>query len=160
MRLKLITVIFCLFLLTKAMVAQTSAHEPATAVSPATSNNAVATTTAIPIGSKVFVAPMAGFESYLIAALDKKKVPLTVVTDKSLADFEITGASESQKAGWAKMAFTGSIHSSEEASINVANLKTGTIAFAYAVNKGNSVHGKQSAAEACAKHLKEKMEKN
>ena len=160
MRLKLMTVLFCLFLMTRIMFAQTPVHEPATAVSAAVSNNAAAGTSTIPPGSKVFVAPMAGFETYLIAALDKKKVPLLVVNDKSLADFEINGASESQKAGWAKIAFTGSIHSSEEASINVSNLKTGAIAFAYAVSKGNSVHGKQSAAEACAKHLKEKMEKN
>jgi hypothetical protein len=160
MRLKLMTVLFCLFLVTTVLSAQTPAHAPSAAVSTAISNNAAVGTNLIPPGSKVFVAPMAGFETYLIAALDKKKVPLTVVNDRSLADFEINGAAESQKAGWAKIAFTGSIHSSEEASVNVANLKTGAIVFAYAVNKGNSVHGKQSAAEACAKHLKEKMEKN
>jgi hypothetical protein len=27
--------------------------------------------------------------------------------------------------------------------------------FAYAVNKKNSLHGRQSAAEACAKHMKD-----
>jgi hypothetical protein len=159
MRLKLMAVLFCIFLVTKVALSQTAAQEPPAAASQ-TATKAAAGTTLIPPGSKVFVAPMAGFETYLIAALDKKKVPLTVVNDRSLADFEINGAAESQKAGWAKIAFTGSIHSSEEASINVANVKTGAIVFAYAVNKGNSVHGKQSAAEACAKHLKEKMEKN
>jgi hypothetical protein len=41
----------------------------------------------------------------------------------------------------------------------VTNIKTGTAAFAYAVHKGSSVRGKQSAAEACAKHLKRKIEK-
>lgn len=119
MRLKLIPVLFCLFLLTRVMSAQTPAQEPTAAASTTTSNHAAVGTNSIPSGSKVFVAPMAGFEIYLIAALDKKNVPLTVVNDKSLADFEISGVSESQKAGWAKVAFTGSIHSSEEASINV-----------------------------------------
>ena len=51
----------------------------------------------------------------------------------------------------------GSWHSREEASINVANIKTGEIVFAYSAHKENSAHGKQSSAEACAKHLKEKV---
>lgn len=101
---------------------------------------------------------MEGFETYIISALNNKRVPLTVVNDRSKAEFEITGTSESQKAGWSKMLLTGSIQSAEQASINVSNIKTGTVVFAYSVNKRNSVHGKQSSAEACAKHLKEKIE--
>jgi hypothetical protein len=111
----------------------------------------------IPAGSKVFIAPMDGFETFLKAALGEKKVPLVVVEDKEKADFEITGASNSQKASTAKKIFMGSWHSREEASINVANLKTGEIVFAYSAHKENSAHGKKSSAEACAKHLKEKV---
>jgi hypothetical protein len=48
--------------------------------------------------------------------------------------------------------------SNEQASIQVANLKTSEIVFAYSANKQNSAHGKKSTAEACAKHLKEKIE--
>lgn len=112
----------------------------------------------IPQNASVYVAPMEGFETYIISALNNKRVPLTVVNDRSKAEFEITGTSESQKAGWSKMLLTGSIQSAEQASINVSNIKTGTVVFAYSVNKRNSVHGKQSSAEACAKHLKEKIE--
>ena len=43
----------------------------------------------------------------------------------------------------------------EEASIRLINVKASEIVFAYAVSKHNSVHGKQSNAEACAKHLKD-----
>ena len=114
---------------------------------------------AIPPGSKVYVQPMDGFGSYIMAAIDKKKVPILVVSEKEKADFEIGGDAESQKAGWAKILFTRSAASTEQASINVTNLKTGVIVFAYNVNKQNAARGKQSAAEACAKHLKEKMEK-
>ena len=114
---------------------------------------------AIPSGSKVFIAPMNGYETYVKAALEKKKVPLQIVPDKATADYEITGSSESQKASAAKILIMGSWHSSEEASITVTNLKTGVVAFAYSVNKANSAHGKQSSAEACAKHLKEQIEK-
>jgi hypothetical protein len=113
----------------------------------------------IPLHARVFITPIEnGFETYLAAALVKKDVPLTVVTIKEKADFEISGISDSEKAGWAKMAFFGSGQSKEQASIKVTNLKTGVVAFAYAVNKGSAARGKQSAAEACAKHLKDRME--
>lgn len=111
----------------------------------------------IPAGAKIYVQPMDGFESYVIAAISKKKVPVIVVADKEQADFEIGGAAESQKAGWAKVLLTRSAQSTEEASINVTNLKTGVIVFAYNVNKQSAVRGKQSAAEACAKHLKQQI---
>lgn len=124
----------------------------------ATANPVDASSKVIPKDSTVYVAPMGGFETYIISALNKKNVPLTVVDDRNKAEFEISGVSESQKAGWSKMLLTGSIQSAEQASINVSNIKTGTVVFAYSVNKRNSVHGKQSSAEACAKHLKEKIE--
>jgi hypothetical protein len=41
----------------------------------------------------------------------------------------------------------------------VAGIKSGEIVFAYSANKKNSAHGKQTTAEACAKHLKEAIEK-
>jgi hypothetical protein len=109
----------------------------------------------IPAGSTVFVDHMeGGFETYLVAGIVEKKVPLTVVNDIRKADYEISGVSESDKAHWAKMFFMGSQQSSEEASIKVVNLKTEEVVFAYSVHKGNSYRGRQSAAEACAKHLK------
>ncbi len=114
---------------------------------------------AIPAGSKVFINPMNdGFEKSLAEALKAKNVPVEIVTEKDKADFEITGASESKKAGAAKILITGSWHSREQASITVTNLKSGEAVWAYAVNKSDSAHGKRSTAEACAKHLKEKIE--
>jgi hypothetical protein len=111
-------------------------------------------------GAKVFVAEMPdGFDTYLKAAFEKKKVPLVVVPTKAEAEFEIKGSSESQKAGAAKKIFMGSWHSDEQASISVANLASGEVVFAYSVNKKNSAHGKQTTAEACAKHLKEHVDK-
>jgi hypothetical protein len=113
----------------------------------------------IPLKSKVFIATMDdGFDEHLKAAMQKKQVPLTIVENRSDAQFEITGHSETQKAGTAKKLLLGSWRSNEQASIQVANLETGEVAFAYSVNKKNSAHGKRSTAEACAKHLKEKIE--
>jgi hypothetical protein len=117
----------------------------------ATVNNAK-----IPSYAKVYVAPMTGgFENYIIAGLRNKKVPLTVVMDRSKADYEISGVSESEKAGWAKMLFIGAQNSNEEASIKIAELKTGAVIFGYSVHKTNSARGRQSAGEACAKHIKQ-----
>ena len=112
----------------------------------------------IPSGSKFYIAPIeGGYDIFLAAAIQEKKVPIVVVTDESKADYEISGVSESEKAGWAKMLFIGSQQSAEEASIKVVNLKSGNVVYAYNVNKRNSVRGKQSSSEACAKHLKERI---
>ena len=117
----------------------------------ATVNNAK-----IPSYARVYVAPMVGgFENYVIAGLRNKKVPLTVVMDRTKADYEISGVSESEKAGWAKMLFIGAQNSNEEASIKIADVKTGAVIFGYSVHKTNSARGKQSAGEACAKHIKQ-----
>jgi hypothetical protein len=117
----------------------------------ATVNNAK-----IPSYAKVYVAPIpGGFENYIIAGLRNKKVPLTVVIDRTKADYEISGVSDSEKAGWAKMLFIGSQNSNEQASIKISNLKTGAVIFGYSVHKTNSARGKQSAGEACAKHIKQ-----
>lgn len=122
-------------------------------------NTPVLTEETLPEGAKLYVAPMQnGFETYVIAGLQKKNVPLVVVADRSKADYELSGVSDTDKAGWAKMLFMGSQQSNESASIKISNLKTGAIVFAYSVNKTNSVRGKQSAGEAVAKHIKEKIE--
>ncbi|MBI1791574.1 MAG: hypothetical protein HYR60_28935 [Acidobacteria bacterium] len=113
----------------------------------------------IPRGAKVFIAPVeGGFENYLAAGLQKKQVPVVVVGKREMAEYEMSGVAESEKAGWAKMLFMGTTASKEQAGIKVMNIQTQEVVFAYAVHKSNSARGKQSAAEACAKHLKEKIE--
>lgn len=114
----------------------------------------------IPAGSRLFIGPIeGGYDIYLSAAMTKKAVPVIIVTDRSKADFELTGVTESDKAGWAKIVFMGNTSTNEQASVKVVNLKTGTMVWGYNVNKSSSARGKQSSSEACAKHLKEKIEK-
>ena len=112
----------------------------------------------IPVGSKVYIAPLNGYESFLVAAIVKKETPVVVVNSPEKADYQITGVSESVQAGWAKMLFLGSQQSNEQASIVMTNLKTGVAVWGYNVNKTNSYKGKQSSSEACAKHLKARIE--
>jgi hypothetical protein len=144
-------------------VDQASPNTPATPALPtsaASSAPAVAPlSTRIVSGGTVFVEPMDGFENYLVAALQKKNVPLVSVANESQARYVIKGTSEEKKAGWAKIAFQGQIHADDSASVQMFDRQTGAIVFAYAVNKKNTMHGHQTTAEACAKHLKEQIEK-
>lgn len=75
------------------------------------------------------------------------------------AAYVITGTSDEKKAGAAKMLVFGQIHSDNAASMQMVDQKTGAVVFAYAVNKKNTLHGQQTTAEACAKHLKEQLDK-
>jgi hypothetical protein len=129
------------------------------AISPFVLSAADAPTMAIPAGAKVFISPMDdGFDQYLRTALAAKKVPLTIVENRSDAAFEISGHSETQKASAAKKAIMLDWHSNEQASIQIVDTKSSTVVFAYSVNKVSSAHGKKSTAEACAKHIKEKID--
>lgn len=108
--------------------------------------------------SRVYIQPMDGFENYLVAAFQKKKVQLLPVADKDQADYVITGTSVDKKAGWAKIAFMGNVHSDNAASITMSDKKSGVILYAYSVDKKSTMHGQQTTAEACAKHLQAHIE--
>ncbi len=71
----------------------------------------------------------------------------------------LRGTSEEKKPGTAKIIFMGQLHSDNAASVQMSDRATGAIVFAYAVNKKNTLHGQQTTAEACAKHLKDQIEK-
>ncbi len=112
----------------------------------------------IPRNAKIFIAPQRGYETFLKIAMQRKQVPLQVVDDPDMAEYEMRSVSESQEAGLAKKIILGDWHSREEASIVVVERKTGEVVFAYSVHKESSMHGRRSTAEACAKHLKEAIE--
>jgi hypothetical protein len=113
----------------------------------------------VPGGAKVYVASIGdGFDTFLKSALAKKKVPVQVVDTREAADYEITGVAESQKASTAKKVLFGDWRSREEASLRLTDVKSSEVVWSYSYNTTSSYHGKQSAAESCAKHLKEAME--
>jgi hypothetical protein len=134
----------------------------ASLVSDAVGANKVVDPTYIPADSKIYVADIDGmphFEINLMAAFQKKKVRLVVVTERSLADFEISGYAQSNQAGWPKVIFGTGLPESE-ASIQVLNLRTGVVAYAVASYKVNSINGNKSTAEHLAKNLRQKMERD
>ncbi len=130
---------------------------------------------AIPPGSKVDVRPMGGFESYVIAAFKKKKVPLVAVIAPEDADFEILGARKIHEpptgvkvleeiggiaAGVSRME-SGGLPRKLEVSISVRNIRTGSVIFERSVSMRSTAraldHYQRSAAEACAEQLKKKI---
>src|SRR5438128_1176701 len=125
---------------------------------PATQTSTPATDTRIPRNSKVFIAPMDGFETYLAAAIRKKEVPVVMVADRDQADFEITGTHDKKSAGWAKTIFMGDTRSTASASMQIVNLKTKVVVYADSSHRGSANRGERSTAEKLAKYLKEKIE--
>ncbi len=113
----------------------------------------------IPRGAKIYIQPNQGFEAYLMAALLKKKTPVTIVTLPDKADFIMTSAfKQGAKPGIPEIVLLGKTKANQDAGVSVKNLKTGTVCFTYSVHKYNAAHGLESTAEAIAKHLKEKIE--
>jgi hypothetical protein len=124
------------------------------------STRIIAADSSIPPEATVYVVPTDGYDTYIVAALAKKKVPVLVVNDKAKADFEISAVSQSSKVGITRTILFGQIGTDETASFTVTNLKSGVVAFAYSVDKKNSVRGKQSSAESFAKNLADKIRKS
>ncbi len=122
----------------------------------------------IPRNSKIYIAPTQsedpkkneaeGFESYLAAALRKKDVPVLIVADRSMADFEVTDMASSKGAGTAKKILLGDFRKSTSASMMVTNLRTGVVAYADSSDRSSANRGLRSAAEKLAKYLKRKIE--
>ncbi len=112
----------------------------------------------IPANSKIYIAPMeGGFETYVTAAIQKKKIPLTIVATREQADFEIKGTVEKQKAGWAKTIFISPLPSIDS-TMQVINVKTGVVAYSISSTKSNARRGRKGSAEHLAKNLAKKMQ--
>lgn len=137
----------------------------------------------IKAGARVVIAPMGGFETYFAAAVREKKVPIALTLDRASAQYFIVStetewrgfvAGSSTNADWNQAGghlSGGSAASSTrglESSIMLIDSKSKDIVWAYEVHKSShgallfgtlAARGQQSLAEACAKHLKEFIDK-
>jgi hypothetical protein len=110
----------------------------------------------------LFIEPTSdGFEVYLAAAMTKKKVPVTVTTDSSKADYtlkasevEIHKVSTGSKVVSCLFAYCAGTEDKGSTSVQVVD-GVGTVRWSYAVNKGRGQKNRQSMAEAIAKHFKD-----
>lgn len=103
------------------------------------------------------------FGSAISAAFAKKKVPVTVVTDKTRSQWTIKAVSSQREDSTvtkvAKIALIGVFASGTftkfEGTFQVIDNESSAVIFAYNVKKNNF----QSAAEAFAKHFKKDLKK-
>jgi hypothetical protein len=147
----------------------------------AVSGLALAQTAQIKSGSTVYIEPMDGYETYLAAAFAKKQVPIIIVADKDKATYIVRSTvshrtpsqpavvvnntngnsngnsafEEGMRKGEAEKAARGAT----SASVSIIDANSSQIVFAYSVGKAGNTNQVQSTAEACAKHLKEFIEK-
>jgi hypothetical protein len=134
-------------------------------------------------GARIVIAPMGGFETYFAAAMREKKVPVILTLDKDSAEYFIVStetewhgfvygsggsANWSPAGGSAAHGAAASSTRGLEASIMLIDAKSKDVVWAYEVHKSShgglllgthATRGQQSLAEACAKHLKEFIEK-
>jgi TolB-like protein len=115
----------------------------------------------------VFIEPQQGFETYLAAAMSKKKVPVDVVTDQTKATYilksapvEVKSESTGGKIARCLFAYCAGIEDKGNVSVQLIEASSTKMLWAYSVNKqrGGSKN-QQSMAEAVAKHFKEFIEK-
>ena len=102
-----------------------------------------------------------GFQTYITAAIHKKKVPVMVVTKPVDAAYTLTAAAievETVSTGkrLVNCVFAYCAGSEDKASTSVTLTDgSGTVVWSYAVNKGRGAKNRQSMAEAIAEHLKD-----
>src|SRR6201993_2363289 len=111
----------------------------------------------------VYVEPQQGFETYIAAAIQKKGVPVDVVTDKAKAVYvlrsapvEVKEESTGGKIARCLFAYCAGIEDKGNVSVQLIEAASTKMVWAYSVNKqrGGSKN-QQSMAEAIAKHFKE-----
>lgn len=101
--------------------------------------------------------------NYLSAAIRAKHVSVTITTDRAKATYILESTSSHMKSlggkpsiieDWTAPVLPQSVKAHDDASVRLVNVATGDVVFAYAVDRDNTVHGRQTAAESCARHLK------
>ncbi len=109
-------------------------------------------------GSKIYLSPQNGFETYIAAAFTKKHVPATIVGDVDQADYVLEAApvehkteSTGSKVARCLFIYCAGMEGVESTSVRLIDQKTKITVWSYTVHKGHQ--NEQSLAEAIAKHL-------
>jgi hypothetical protein len=107
----------------------------------------------------LFVTPTDdGFDTYIVAAMQLKKVPVDISTKQDGVDYVLTAAkvAVTQVTTGAKFAnclFASCAGNNDKASTSVKVTQGDRIVWSYAVAKGWGAKNQQSMAEAIAKHF-------
>ncbi len=142
-------VVLSLFLLAGTLVAPARSRGPVTPANPDPGGR-------IRRHSKVYIAPMGGFEITLFAALDKQVVPLVIVETPDQAQFEIKETGQEQVT-WSRLIFASQPLVRQQPEIVVTSLRTGDVVLSCPVVPMNSPRVRDAIAQDCAKRLKHKV---
>ncbi len=107
----------------------------------------------IPSGSKIFIDSNNGFGIFIEAAFQAKGLKVEMVSKADDADY-VLDSSLFHDTEFTAVHGNATTYRISEAAFKLTS-KSGDIVWAYAVTKGILSRGKQSVAEACAKHLNE-----
>lgn len=121
-------------------------------------------------GSKIYLDPNDSFSSYFSAALQKKKVPVTVTVDPNKADytvkFQTNNSNGSVIEGITRAMNTGMYNAgaSGQVTMSIIDVQSKDVVFSYTCRKPNRFSGDDpstatSVAECLAKHWKDKLTK-
>ncbi len=90
----------------------------------------------VPVGSKVYVAPMRSkLNNFLVTQIAKQKVPLSVVVDENAAEYILTGTPAIRQEKWINT-LVGAKDETEW-NIQLVNVKNKTVAWAGAAGDGS-----------------------
>lgn len=114
---------------------------------------------------RIYIEPQSGFDSFISAALVKKKVPVVVTQKKEDAFYILSSVVETKeessggKIARCMFAYCAGIAGSQTATVQLIKAESKEVAWAYNVRK-NAAQAYQSSAEAIAKHLKRFLEEH
>jgi hypothetical protein len=111
--------------------------------------------TPVALGPSVYVEPMQGLEGYLSVALEKKHVPLAAVVSDAHATYLL-------HLYWGDSSATDK-HANRSAdgtpTLQLIERSSGTVVFAYPLNRANTWHGEKVTAETFASQVRELVAK-
>lgn len=113
---------------------------------------------------RIFIDPQSGLESYVAAAIMKKRVPAVVTHEQTEARFSLTGTidrkpeSTGGKIARCLFLYCLGVEGVQTVTVTLTDNRTRDVIWAYTVKKP-SANAYQSTAEAVAKHLKQFLER-
>lgn len=129
---KIFTLTFATLLLcSAAAVAQESAADDGARKPEKSKSAALKDKVRIPDGSKFYVAKMEGdLDGFITAEISKRKLPVVVVTDESLADYVITGVSVKGDHRWYDTVVTGIERDKHQGNVQIVSVRDKTVIWA------------------------------
>jgi hypothetical protein len=86
----------------------------------------------LPSASKVFIAPMAGFRPYFLAAATAANLPLGFVRTRAQADYEITGVTQASNLLWEE-GVRDHVTIRQDTTVRMTRIKSGETVFQHSV---------------------------